>query len=324
MIRSNTILKSLPKVLKTIDIPELGEKKQGKVRDIYLLPDKRITITTDRQSAFDVILGFIPFKGAVLNELAAFWFAKTKHIVPNHLIATPDPNVLVSKNCQMIPVEMVVRGYLSGVTKTSVWYSYEQGEREIYGMKFPDGMKKNQKLTMPIITPTTHPEAGSSLHDERLTKKEILEKKIVSKKLYEQMEQVSLALFAYGSKLCKKQELILVDTKYEFGLFDGKLILVDEIHTPDSSRFWIADTYEKRIAQNKEPENFDKEFLRLWYAKKGYRGEGKPPKMSEQLITDLAQRYIAVYEKITGKKFESFTYPIEKRIKENLKKTDII
>lgn len=324
MIQSRTILKALPKVLKTIDIPQLGEKHQGKVRDFYVLPDKRVTITTDRQSAFDVILGYIPFKGAVLNQLAAFWFQKTKHIVPNHLISIPDPNILISKHCQMIPVEMVVRGYLSGVTKTSIWYSYEKGEREIYGIKFPDGMKKNQKLPTPIITPTTHPEAGSSLHDERLTKKEIIDKKIISKNLYEQMEKVSLALFEYGSKICKKKGLILVDTKYEFGIYDGKLILVDEIHTPDSSRFWIAATYEKNFKNNKEPENFDKEFLRLWYAQKGFLGNGKPPKMSEKLIIDLARRYIAIYEKITGKKFDPFMYPIEKRIIDNLKKSKTI
>ncbi len=319
MIQANRILSVKPHVLKTIDLPKLGKKYQGKVRDFYILHDKRVTVTTDRQSAFDVILGFIPFKGAVLNELAAFWFEKTKKIVPNHVISVPDPNVLVSKNCKIIPVEMVVRGYLSGVTKTSIWYSYERGERTIYGMKFPDGMKKNQKLSKPIITPTTHPEAGSKLHDERLTRKEILEQKIVDKKLYEQMEKVSLALFDYGSKWCLRHGLILVDTKYEFGIYNGKLTLIDEIHTPDSSRFWKADSYKTRFAKGQEPENFDKEFLRLWYAQKGYRGDGKPPKMSDELLVALAQRYIKVYEIISGKKFNAFQYPIEKRIKENIK-----
>src|SRR6185369_5462321 len=170
MITKKTILSVLPNVLKTINIPELGTKKQGKVRDIYIFPDKRITITTDRQSALDLILGNIPFKGAVLNQLAAFWFEKTKNIVQNHVISVPDPNVLVSKPCKSFPIEMVVRGYLTGVANTSIWYSYEKGERTIYGMKFPDGMHKNQKLPKPIITPTTHPAAGSNLHDERLTK----------------------------------------------------------------------------------------------------------------------------------------------------------
>jgi len=324
MVNSKTILAALPKTLETIDLPELGKKYQGKVRDFYILKDKRVTITTDRQSAFDVILGQIPFKGAVLNQLAAFWFEKTKNIVPNHMISVPDPNVLVSKNCKPIPVEMVVRGYLSGVTKTSVWYSYEKGERTIYGLQFPDGMKKNQKLSQPVITPTTHPEAGSNLHDERLTRDEIIKRKIIAKKLYEQMERVSLELFAFGQKWCEKHGLILVDTKYEFGLYNGELTLIDEIHTPDSSRFWIEKTYDERMKQAKEPENFDKEFLRLWYAKQGYTGDGKPPKMTEELAVDLAKRYIKTYEMLSGKMFKPFTYPIEDRIKLNLKKADIL
>lgn len=324
MVQARKIISALPNVLKSIDIPELGEKKQGKVRDFYIINDKRLTITTDRQSAFDVILGHIPFKGAVLNQLAAFWFNKTKKIVDNHVLSIPDPNVLVSKNCKNIPIEMIVRGYMSGVTTTSIWYSYQKGERNIYGMQFPDGMHKNQKLPTPIITPTTHPEAGSVVHDERLTRKEILAQKIVPEKLYKEMEEAALALFDFGSKWCLKHGLILVDTKYEFGLYDGKLTLIDEIHTPDSSRFWIADTYEERIAKGLEPENFDKEFLRLWYAQRGYKGDGKPPKMTDELIVQTAQRYIAVYEKITGEKFKAFEYPVEDRIKRNLKKAGII
>lgn len=324
MLDSQIILDALPLVLKATHLPNLGKRMQGKVRDIYLLQDKRVTVTTDRQSAFDVILGHIPYKGAVLNQLAAFWFEKTKHIVPNHMISIPDPNVLVSKNCEMIPVEMVVRGYLSGVTNTSIWSSYAKGEREIYGIQFPDGMKKNQKLSTPVITPTTHPEAGSVLHDERLTRNEIIENKIVDKKLYEQMEKAALELFDFGNKWCEKNGLILVDTKYEFGIYDGKLILIDEIHTPDSSRFWIADTYTERLNKGQEPENFDKEFLRLWYADRGYKGDGKPPEMTQDLIVQTAKRYIAVYEKITGREFKTFQYPIENRIIQNLEKAGLI
>ena len=340
MIQEKTILAALSKVLKTVDIPNLGKKFQGKVRDFYKVDRKRILITTDRQSAFDVILGYIPYKGAVLNLLASYWFDKTRHIVANHNIAVPHPNVLIARDCQPIPVEMIVRGYISGVTKTSIWYSYEKGERVIYGIKFPDGLKKNQKLPKPVITPTTHPLAGSKVHDERLTREEIIKKKIVPKKLYEQMEKVSLALFDYGSRLCKKRGLILVDTKYEFGLYNGKLMLIDEIHTPDSSRFWTKESYdrifhidERDEAPNRrssdvrmqasgggksgsgEPENFDKEFLRLWYAKHGYRGDGTPPKMPKEFIVALAKRYIVVYEKITGKKFRQFKYPLETKIK---------
>jgi phosphoribosylaminoimidazole-succinocarboxamide synthase len=318
MIQSKTILNALPKALETIDLPGLGKKYQGKVRDFYILKDKRVTITTDRQSAFDIVLGNIPFKGAVLNQLAAFWFEKTKKIVPSHMIAVPDPNILISKNCKTIPVEMVVRGYLSGVANTSVWYAYEQGEREIYGIKFPNGMHKNQKFPHPIITPTTHPEAGSNKHDERLTRDEIIKRKLVDRKLYEQMEKAALELFAFGQKWCAQHGLILVDTKYEFGLYNGELTLIDEIHTPDSSRFWIAKTYEERIKNGKEPDNFDKEFIRLWYTKKVNPYKDKVPPMSKELIVQAAKRYIAVYEKLTGKKFKAFPYPIQDRIKKNI------
>lgn len=322
MIQAATILSSLPKVLKTIDLEGLGKKHQGKVRDFYMHNGKRILITTDRQSAFDVILGEIPFKGAVLNQLAAYWFSQTKKIVPNHMISVPDPNVLVAHDCQPIPIEMIVRGYISGVTKTSIWYSYSRGERFIYGQKFPDGLAKNQKLAQPVITPTTHG-GGANGHDERLTKKEILERKIVSKKLYAQMEEATFELFKFGSRLCQKRGLILVDTKYEFGLHNGELTLIDEVHTPDSSRFWKADTYQSRIKKGVEPENFDKEFLRLWYANKGYTGDGKPPKMSKELIVELAQRYIKIYELISGQKFKTFKYPIEARIKKAIEKTSL-
>jgi phosphoribosylaminoimidazole-succinocarboxamide synthase len=313
MLRSKTILCALPNVLKTVDVPTLEEKYHGKVRDFYIKGDRRIIVTTDRQSAFDVILGCIPFKGAVLNLLSAFWFEKTKHIVSNHLIAVPDPNVSVVHNCTPIPIEMIVRGYISGVTKTSIWYSYQQGQRCIYGIKFPDGLVKNQKLAAPVITPTTHG-GGKNGHDERLTREEIINRKIVSPKLYAQMEKAALALFAYGSAHCKKRGLILVDTKYEFGLYKGKLMLMDEIHTPDSSRFWVSESYQARIKKGLEPENFDKEFLRLWYAKRGYRGDGKPPVMTKGLILSVAKRYIAVYEKTTRMKFAGFSYPIEDRI----------
>lgn len=320
MLQTKTILTALPHCLETLDVQNAGKKQQGKVRDFYIGKHNRIIITTDRQSAFDVNLGVIPYKGAVLNMLAAFWFSKTKHIVPNHLISVPDPNVTIAKNLTPIPIEMIVRGYMSGVTKTSIWYSYQKGERTIYGIAFPDGLKKNDKLPTPVITPTTHG-GGKDGHDERLTKKEILDRKRIDKKTYEQMEKASLALYAFGSKLAEKHGLILVDTKYEFGLDDkGNLTLMDEIHTPDSSRFWIKKTYKQRIAKNLEPENFDKEFLRLWYFKKGYRGNGTPPKMTKELIASLSKRYIAVYEKLTGETFQKFNYPIEKRIKNNLKK----
>jgi len=309
-------------ILRTVNLPNYGKKYQGKVRDYYIQKGNRIIITTDRVSAFDVVLGFIPHKGQVLNQLCAFWFDKTKDIIPNHLISVPHPNIMIVKNCKLIPIEMVVRGYITGVTGTSIWGSYEKGERIIYGIKFPEGLSKNQKLPFPIITPTTKAEIG---HDQRLTEKEIIKKKIVSEKLWKQMKNVSFRLFARGSKICKKAGIILVDTKYEFGIYKNKLILIDEIHTPDSSRFWVKKTYKERFKKGQEPENFDKEFLRLWYVKKGYQGDGNPPAMAKQLIANLSERYRTVYEIITGKRFhKSFGQAIEKQIQTNLKKYSIV
>ena len=287
-------------VIKTVNLKGLGKKYSGKVRDFYIVGDKRIIITTDRISAFDVVLGYIPYKGAVLNQLAAFWFENTRDIIQNHLISVPHPNVSIVKNAKLIPIEMVVRGYISGVTNTSIWGSYEKGERVIYGIKFPNGLSKNQKLKTPVITPTTKAEKG---HDLRLTDKEIIERKIVDPKIWRQMKKAALALFERGTRICSKAGIILVDTKYEFGLDEkGKLMLIDEIHTPDSSRFWIKKTYVQRFAKGLEPENFDKELLRLWYAEHGYKGDGKPPKMSQKLVNQVSERYIQIYKKITGEK----------------------
>jgi len=323
MVYTKTITAAIPVTLKTIDIHNSAKKYQGKVRDFWIKDNKRILVTTDRLSAFDVILGFIPFKGTILNLLSEFWFKETKSIITNHMISVPDPNVMVAFNCDPIPVEMVVRGYMTGVTKTSIWYSYKNGDRTIYGIKFPEGLKKNQKLPHPVITPTTHG-GGKSGHDDRLTREEIIKRKLVTSKLYSQMEKAALKLFQYGSKLCDRCGLVLVDTKYEFGLHKGKLMLIDEIHTPDSSRFWLADTYQSRIKKGLEPENFDKEFLRLWYAKRGYLGDGAPPKMPKDLILSVSERYISVYEKITGKKFTPISYPLEEKIISNLKRARVI
>lgn len=315
--RSHTIRSAIPHACTSVDVPQLGTKTQGKVRDIYLHDDKRILITTDRQSAFDRILGAIPFKGSVLTLLSQFWFERTKHIIPNHMIDVVDSNVMVVHDCQPIPVEVIVRGYMTGVTNTSIWHSYQRGERHIYGIDFPDGLEKNDKLPQPVITPTTHG-GGTHGHDERLTKQDITDENIVSKDLYEQIEQAALALFQYGSDLCAQNGLILVDTKYEFGLINGNLMIMDEIHTPDSSRFWVAETYAKRRGKGLEPENYDKEFLRLWFKEKGYTGDGEPPQMTEDFIVQVAERYIDTYERVTGKPFEMFPYPIEERIRKNI------
>ncbi len=305
----------IPMALQTVDLPAVwGAKRTGKVRDLYQKSGKQILITTDRVSAFDRVLGTIPFKGQVLNQLSAWWFEQTQAIVANHVITIPDPNVTIAREAEPLPVEVIVRGYITGVTQTSLWYLYAQGERQPYGIPLPDGLQKNASLPTPIITPTTKATGGA--HDERLTREEILAQGLVPETIWAQVEEVALALFAYGQAVAKQAGLILVDTKYEFGLVDGQLTLIDEIHTPDSSRFWTQDSYKK----GQEPENFDKEYLRIWFAAQGYRGEGQPPVMPPSFIANVAARYIAAYERLTGKDFSPGEQPAAARIEENLKK----
>lgn len=287
-------------ILKKTNIQGFGKRRSGKVRDSYTDSNRMILITTDRISAFDVVLGYIPQKGQVLNLLSQFWFENTVDIIENHMISVPHPNVMVVKKAEQIPIEMVVRGYITGVTNTSIWGSYAKGERKIYGIQFPDGLIKNQKLKKPVITPTTKPESG---HDERLERDDIISKKIVPEEIYKQIENVSLELFKRGQKIASRNGLILVDTKYEFGLIDGKLVLIDEIHTPDSSRFWIKKTYSKKFKEGLEPDNFDKEFLRLWYKERGYTGDGTPPVMTSDFVQQVSTRYVEIYEMLTNKKF---------------------
>ena len=306
-----------------VDLPFLGPKRSGKVRDIYEMDDRLVLITTDRLSAFDRILGLVPYKGQVLNQLAAFWFGQVADIIGSHFIGSPDPNVTIGRRCRPLPVEVVVRGYISGVTSTALWVRYSQGERNIYGMDFPDGLRKNDALPEPIITPTTKAQDGG--HDERITSAEIVEHGLVPAALWEQVCAAAIAVFQRGQAIARRGGLILVDTKYEFGLTDeGELVLIDEMHTPDSSRFWTAESYGRITAQAKEketraePENFDKEFIRLYYAAHGYRGEGEPFPMPEALAVQAAQRYIRTYEMLTGRAFDPGKYPAGQRIERNL------
>src|SRR3989344_6012589 len=300
---------------------KFGKKYEGKVRDNYTIDGKRIIVTTDRISAFDRVLCTIPFKGQVLNQTAAFWFEKTKKIIKNHLISVPDPNVMVAKECNPIPVEMVVRGYITGVTTTSAWYNYEKGVRNFCGNILPEGLKKNQKLAKPIITPSTKAEHGA--HDESVSGEEIIKRNLVDEKLYRQMEKTALALFDFGTRLVAKNNLILVDTKYEFGELNGKLVLIDEVHTPDSSRFWIKNTYQELFSKGKEPQKLDNEYLRMWLSEKGFIGEGKIPAIPDEIKVEAAKRYITAYEMITGKEFEAKNEDVHKRIEGNLRKSGI-
>lgn len=305
-------------VLVETNFPELGEKKVGKVRDIYIAPDHITLISTDRHSSFDRNIANIPFKGEVLNQISLFWFEQTKDIIQNHVLSTPDPNVVVAKKCTVIPVEMVVRGYITGSTATSLWTHYKDGERDFGDFVLPDGMKKNQKLEKNLLTPTTK----SDEHDRPLTSKEILSEGLMSAELWKEVSEITLQLFKRGQEIALKKGLILVDTKYEFGIDEnGKLMLIDEIHTPDSSRYWKANSYQERINQGLEPEYFDKEFLRLWFKDHcdPYKDEVLP-KAPLELVAELSRRYIEIYETITGKPFEhDFSQSIIERITKNLK-----
>ncbi|HEC21152.1 MAG TPA: phosphoribosylaminoimidazolesuccinocarboxamide synthase [Candidatus Peregrinibacteria bacterium] len=309
------IRKNLSNLLGETDFPWLGELYRGKVRDNYSLGNKRIIITTDRQSAFDQVLGSIPCKGQALTQLTCWWFDQTKEIVPNHLISSPDPNAVLCKNVKVFPIEMVIRGYLSGSTSTSAWKAYEKGEREYCGHTLPEGMKKNEPFPKSLITPTTK----SDEHDEKISREEIIAQGLVPEEKYKQIEEYTYALFARGQELAKKGGLVLIDTKYEFGEDEaGNIILVDEIHTPDSSRFWKADTYKERIARGEEPENFDKEFLRLWFTERCDPYKDPLPEMPDDFRVEVAQRYIDVYERITGEKFIFPEENILVRIEKNL------
>lgn len=321
MIPAKNIKDQINQAIDTVGVKALGKKQSGKVRDWYVKDHLRILIATDRISAFDKVLGLIPFRGAVLNMLSEFWFQQTRDIVKNHMIGTIDPNVMLVSECQALPIEVIVRGYITGVTDTSLWKRYSEGERIIYSIKFPEGLKKNQKLSKPVITPTTR-ETGPGGHDEPITAKEIIKQKLVSPKIWKQIEKIAVALFTRGSKIAEKGGFILADTKYEFGLDrTGKLILIDEVHTPDSSRLWLKETYKDRFKRGEEVESYDKEIMRIWFKEHGYSGRGKAPKMPDDLIFKIASRYIDVYEKITSQNFNiNLTNPPKQRIEESLSK----
>ncbi len=313
MLTHESLLQAVSSTIESIQLPGWGEPRAGKVRDIYSLEDNRyLLITTDRVSAFDRVLGTIPFKGQVLNQLSAWWFEQTSDIVDNHLLAVPDPNAMIVRGAEPLPVEVIVRGYITGVTDTSLWTLYENGDRQPYGITLPDGLQKNDPLPTPIITPTTKAEKGA--HDQRLTRSEILDQQLVEKSLWEQVEAAALALFARGQQVAQQAGLILVDTKYEFGLLDGRLMLIDEVHTPDSSRYWTQESYSTGGA----PENFDKEVLRKWFAAQGYRGEGTPPPITPDFAAQMAELYITLFERLTQQTFEPGTQPATERIMQNV------
>lgn len=295
---------TLPAVLDDAHIPELPNYYKGKVRDNYDLPDgNRIIIATDRLSAFDRILTAIPFKGRVLTQTARHWFEQTADICPNHVVAYPHPNVVVGKRLDILPVEVVVRGYLAGTTSTSILTKYKVGERDMYGAKFPDGMRDNEQLAEPIITPTTKAFDGG--HDEPLSSAEILERGLLTEAQWEMVTRHALALFKRGQELSARRGLILADTKYEFGTdAAGNIILADEIHTPDSSRYWMAETYPTALANGTRPQSFDKDFIRAWVAERCDPYKDEIPVIPEELVAQASEVYIHAYEMITGQTFD--------------------
>jgi phosphoribosylaminoimidazole-succinocarboxamide synthase len=302
-----------PIPLDGIELP-LDDRRVGKVRVSYALPNgRRVFVTTDRLSAFDKIIAGVPYKGQVLNQLSMWWFRNTVDIISNHAISEPDPNVLVAVEATPLPVEVVVRGYITGVTDTALWTQYAKGDRTIYGHHFPDGLAKNTRLPNPIITPTTKGDDGA--HDVPLSSTEVVTRGLVDAELWSRVEAAALALFARGAERGSPAGLILADTKYEFGLSsDGELLLIDEVHTPDSSRWWVEESYAQRLQASKEPESLDKEVVRRALADAGYTGEGQIPELPPDVWSATSARYIDAYERLTGTTFNAGAYPAGPRI----------
>jgi len=307
------------RTLERTDFSGLGRRIEGKVRDNYVQDGIRTIVATDRISAFDVIVGTLPFKGQILNQLAAFWFEMTRDIAPNHLLAVPDPCVSMVRECQLLPVEFVYRGYLTGVSKTSIWSAYERGDRLYCGHRLPDGLRKHERLPEPLLTPTTKAELGA--HDELTSRAEVIASGLVSEEDYDEAAQIVARLFAEGSRRAESRGLILVDTKYELGLGpEGRILVIDEIHTSDSSRYWYRDGYERAMCEGRDPAALDKEYLRRWFVDQGYKGDGPPPPLPEDVRCEASRRYIEAYEAITGLAFEPSTEEPIARIRQNLRK----
>jgi phosphoribosylaminoimidazole-succinocarboxamide synthase len=321
MIDRAPLAAHLDDVLQDATIPELPNHYRGKVRDNYDLADgRRIIIATDRLSAFDRIIAAIPFKGQVLTQIARFWFEATRDLCPNHVIEYPDPNVLVCRRLAIMPVEIVVRDYLTGTTGTSIWPMYRAGRRDIYGIHFPEELHENGKLPWTIVTPTT--KAGDGGHDEPLTPDEITERGLLTPEQWQTTAALALALFARGRAIAEERGLILVDTKYEFG-FDaaGRIVLADEIHTPDSSRYWIRASYKERLAAGRPPESLDKDFVRRWVAERCDPYRDPIPAIPRDIVLEASRIYIGVFETVTGQPFAppSSDIPVLARVRANLR-----
>jgi phosphoribosylaminoimidazole-succinocarboxamide synthase len=314
----DAIRTALQHPLEATDLPALGTKYEGKVRDNYTSTDgKRTIVTTDRISAFDRNIGTLPLKGQVLNHAATWWFHRTRHLADNHVLSVPGPNVIVAVQCEPLPVEMIVRAYLTGSTSTSIWVHYQKGARVFCGHPLPEGMKKHQKLPEPILTPSTKAAKGD--HDVSASRDEILEITGMPAEDFDAAARMAMSLFAFGQEVCAERGLILVDTKYEFGRTpDGRIVIIDEIHTPDSSRFWFANTYGERFQSGNDPESFDKEYVRRWLAAQGFTGDGPVPPIPDDVRVEATRRYIHAVETLTGEPFRPDLEPPGPRIARNL------
>ncbi len=319
MISDAQLRAQLPHTLRQLDLPALGSLYRGKVRDNYSRGDQIVMVTSDRISAFDHVLGTIPFKGEVLSRLTTFWFEKVKDIAPTHILSVPDPSVMVVKRAAALPVEIVIRGYITG----SLWRDYLAGKAGAYGIDWPMGLKKDQKFDRPIITPSTKAEYGK--HDEPISEAEILRQELVTPEVWKEACAIAQRLFARGQEWAASRGLILVDTKYEMGIADGKLVVIDEIHTPDSSRYWLAREYLQRFMAGQEQQMLDKENIRQWLIKEhGFSGHGKPPALTDDVRVMLARKYIEVFELLTGETFVSAGGDVQARIEQNMKKAGLL
>jgi phosphoribosylaminoimidazole-succinocarboxamide synthase len=315
----STLEKALAHPLLETNFTGLGKKYAGKVRDCYTTEDgRRIIVVSDRISAFDRGLGTLPLKGQILNHVARFWFDATKHVAPNHVISTPDPNVMIGVECTPLPVEMVVRAYLTGTTSTSIWIHYQRGERTFCGHALPEGLKRHQKLPEVIVTPSTKAPHGA--HDISASREEILQMTGMPEADFDRAAEMAMALFKEGERVCAERGLILVDTKYEFGKTpDGRIVVIDEIHTPDSSRYWFAESYKERFDAGEDPESFDKEYLRRYLAGIGFTGDGPIPPIPDEVRVEASMRYVRAVEQITGSPFEANLEDPIPRIEKNLR-----
>jgi phosphoribosylaminoimidazole-succinocarboxamide synthase len=322
-VSQEILTEGLSKTLKGTNFESLGRKYEGKVRDCYITDGRRYIVVTDRISAFDRVLTTLPFKGQVLNGLAAHWFRETREVAPNHMLSVPDENVLEARQCEPLPVELVVRAYLTGVTSTSIWTHYERGERVFCGHRLPDGLRKHEALPEPILTPSTKAEKGG--HDVSASREEILSMGKVSARDFDAAAEIAMALFAFGQRRCAERGLILVDTKYELGFMRDELLLIDEIHTPDSSRFWIAEGSMERFEKGESQQMLDKENLRQWLiTERGFSGQGTPPAIPDDVRVMLADKYLTAYERITGSKFDLKVGSVTERLEKNLKAAKLL